>query len=96
MKITEREAYIYLADQDINQSLSGFDFLISSICIACEKPIKTCELYEEVAIKHKTTPKRVERCIRHAIIDKRLINSEFIARSVNVFKYGKFAERTTT
>ena len=60
-----------LINLGITARLKGYGYLITGIKMAIMEPERvssiTKELYPEIAQKHKTSPDKVERGIRHAV-----------------------------
>lgn len=60
-----------LMELGVNPSIKGFDYLMTGITLAYEKPEvfsrMTKDFYPSIAQKHDTTSSRVERAIRHAV-----------------------------
>lgn len=58
-----------LLELNFNVDSLGIVYWIDSIRIIKENPLiwDMIDIYEKIAIKRKSTPTRVERCMRHAI-----------------------------
>ena len=75
----------YLLEKGFNPSLKGFDYIVSAINIIRDsskfKTNVTIFLYPAVAKEFDVTPAKVERCIRHSIINAGLktTNAKFIS-----------------
>lgn len=66
-----------LINLGITARLKGYGYLITGIQMAIKEPERvtsiTKELYPIIAQKHKTSPDKVERGIRHAVQNSRLL-----------------------
>lgn len=75
----------YLLDKGFDPSLNGFDYIVCAIDLIRDnskyKNNATIFLYPAVAKEFDVTPSKVERCIRHSIINAGLktTNAKFIA-----------------
>lgn len=68
--INEKNISIVLRKLGVPPSLTGFEYILTSIKLIDEDKYycyHTWELYHEVANRHNTTHIRCERCIRHAV-----------------------------
>ena len=78
---------------NIPVNLMGFHFLRTAIGIAYREPDRLYspfqELYAEIAVRHQTTPARVERCIRSAITQSFSIQPQESAYSPVQFLQGR-------
>ena len=86
----EISATNYLHEKGFKRNSLGFAYLRTAIII-CSQNFKAVNnimgLYQSIADKHGSTVVRVERAIRHSIgvamRNKRVKNSEFIARAAD-------------
>lgn len=90
--VNEKEVVDYLDSLGMKHSNLGFNYLIEAILGKLEGIYTngTCNMYNEIGTKFNTTGSRVERAIRHSIETSSLTEvtcSEFIAKSVDYFKY---------
>ena len=78
--------YNFLEEQKIKHSNLGYRFLTTSILLGMESPslaFRITDLYAEVAKIHATSISSVERAIRHSLLDKKMVNKEYITRAVD-------------
>lgn len=97
MKATPSAINQYLDEKGFKHSNLGYGYIIRAVELASENAVYlqmvTRKLYPQIAEEFNTAPSRVERAIRHAIETSReyaLVrptNSEFIASTVDYFKY---------
>lgn len=59
---------LWLNELGFYKHLKGFQYLVSGVLLYSKDVMSLTSLYDKIAKRHQTTAARVERCIRHSII----------------------------